>query len=98
MGVVAIPSQDPPQPSAGLETFGMTHRGRWAAKRQRQWSMSASFRDSFPTSSWLTSKVVGKGMVLEELRNMGTLAAAVRELKRNDPVKWSTLDESLNPY
>jgi hypothetical protein len=44
---------------------------------------------------WLAE--VGKGMALEELRHMRTLAAAVRELKRKDPVKRGTLDESHNP-
>jgi hypothetical protein len=31
---------------------------------------------------------------LEELRHMRTLAAAVRELMRKDPVKWAALEES----
>jgi hypothetical protein len=34
------------------------------------------------------------GAALEELRHMRRLAAAV---KRKDPVKWATLDESQNP-
>jgi hypothetical protein len=34
---------------------------------------------------------------LEELRPFRTLAAAVRELKRKDPVKWATQDEGYNP-
>jgi hypothetical protein len=41
---------------------------------------------------------VEKGIALEELRQMRTRAAAVRELKRKNPVKWATLRESHIQY
>jgi hypothetical protein len=58
-------------------------KGRRAAKRQRQCSTSASFHDPFATSAGQGKRSfteVEKGIALEELRHMRTLAAAVREL------------------
>jgi hypothetical protein len=34
---------------------------------------------------------------LEEPLHMRIISVAVRELKRKNPVKWATLDESNNP-
>jgi hypothetical protein len=45
----------------------------------------------------LPTTEVDKGIALEELRHMRTLDAAVRELKRKDPVTLGTLDEGHSP-
>jgi hypothetical protein len=56
--------------------------------------MSASFPDPPAGQRKRTITELEKGMALEELRHIRTLTAAVRALKRKDPVKWATLGES----